>query len=102
MNKKPIIIFLVLITSFVLFSACTQANNAFDSTSADQLEQKNQSFSLSGILSKNGDIFFITDESGVIHDIESYSVEFDNFLGKQVTVNGQYSGNTFFVAEITQ
>ena len=102
MNKKIFTFSLVMITSFVLFSSCSHINNSFDSTTSDQLEQKNDSFSLTGVMSKNGDVFFLTDSTGAIHDIESYSVDFESYLGNEVTVSGEYSGNTFFVTQVTQ
>ena len=102
MNKKIISLFLILVFSSLFFSACSHGKSAFDSTTSDQLEQKNDSFSLTGVMSKNGDVFFLTDSTGAIHDIESYSVDFESYLGNEVTVSGEYSGNTFFVTQVTQ
>lgn len=102
MNKKILTLCFILITSLVMFSACGESNSTFESSSSKQLEQKNESFSLSGKLSKNGDLFFITDSMGAIHDIETYSVDFDSYVGKTITVSGEYSGNTFFVTQISE
>lgn len=102
MNKKSLTLLVVLVFSAGFFSACVKGNSTTDSMNSTGLEQKNQDISLSGTISKNGELYFITDSAGAIHDVETYSVDFELYVGKQVTVTGQYSGNTLYVTEISE
>lgn len=100
MHKKSLVLLFIVAFCTGIFSACVKGNSTTDSMNSTGLEQKNQDITLSGILSKNGELYFITDSVGKIHDVETYSVDFGSYVGKQVTATGQYSGNTLFVTEI--
>ncbi len=93
---------MVVAVSGGLFSGCSLLNGGSESMKNEEYEQKNSEVSMTGMLSKNGELYFITDSAGALHDIETYSVSFDEYIGKTVTVSGQYSGNTLFVTEISQ
>jgi len=84
----------------MLFSGCTQDNNGSNSAQSDSFEQKNTTITLTGKLTKSGNLYLVTDSAGVAHDVETYSADFDSYLGETVTVSGQYSGNTLFVSQI--
>lgn len=100
MNKKQLSIIMILVVSVGIFSSCSDVNNTTDSMNNTGLEQKNKDISITGVLSQNGEFFFVTDQAGTIHDVETYSVDFSAFVGSTVTVSGQYSGDTLFVTEI--
>lgn len=102
MNKKLFTFFMIVVVSSAVFSGCSLLENSTYSMKNDEYEQKNSEVTLTGMLSKNGEIYFITDSAGTLHDVETYSVSFDEYVGKSVTVSGQYSGNTLFVTEISQ
>ena len=102
MNKKHLIIFFVLITSVVFFSGCSLIKSDSDLDNVGELEQKNAEISITGKLTKNGELFFVTDSKGTLNDVETYSVPFEDYVGQTVTVTGQYSGNTLFVTQISQ
>lgn len=101
MTKKMLLSVIVLLFFGVLFSGCSHVNNSDNSLQNGEYEQKNQTINITGTLIQNGDLFFITDASGQIHDLETYSVSFSEYVGKTVTVSGQYSGDTLFVTEIS-
>ncbi|GIK84507.1 MAG: hypothetical protein BroJett025_11290 [Patescibacteria group bacterium] len=101
MHKKILFSLLVITVSAGLFSACSHAKNANDTMLNEEYEQKNAVITVTGTLSKNGELFFVTDAAGTIHDVETYAVAFDEYVGQTVTVSGQYSGNTLFVTEIS-
>lgn len=94
------LIFLVIFATFL--SGCTQKVNdgAINILSNPELENKNQEVVLSGLLTHPGDLYLITTNSGKIQDLESYTINFDDYVGKNVEVTGEYSGNTLFVTEI--
>lgn len=102
MNTKQLALLLVIITTVGFFSGCSLVNRSSDSMNTGELEQKNTVITITGVLSQNGELFFITDSAGVIHDVETYAVSFSEYVGKTVTVSGQYSGNTLYVTEITE
>lgn len=56
--------------------------------------------SKSGTLSQVGERFFLTAPGGQPEEIESYSVDLSQYVGQSVTVTGQFSGDTLFVAEV--
>lgn len=93
---------LIALFSFGLVAGCSQIENSFESENSDVLEQKNATISITGTLSQTGGLYLITDSAGMTHDIESYSVSFDEYLGETVTVTGQYSGDTLFVTEVSR
>jgi hypothetical protein len=101
MNKKIIVPILILVSSIGLFSGCSLLDKGFESENNSELEQKNAVISISGKLSQSGELFFITDNIGKIHDVETYSVDFEKFIGQSITATGQYSGDTLFVTEIS-
>jgi hypothetical protein len=102
MTKKIIIPILILVGSIGLFSGCSLLDKGFESENSSELEQKNAVISISGKLSQNGELFFITDILGNIHDVETYSVQFEDFIGQTIKATGQYSGDTLYVTEISQ
>lgn len=100
MNKKTVFSFLLIALFAGLFVGCSHIKNTGNSSPNSEFEQKNAVITLTGTLSKNGELFFITDSTGTIHDVETYAVSFDEYVGQTVTVSGQYSGDTLFVTEI--
>ena len=101
MNKKIILSVFVILISTSLFSGCSLTKDLAKLDTSGALEAKNAEISLTGKITKNGDLYFITDSAGTIHDVETYSVDFNEYVGQQVTVSGQYSGNTLFVTTIS-
>ncbi len=101
MNKKLFAFFIIVVMSGTVFSGCSLLQGGSETMKNDEYEQKNSEVTLTGMLSKNGDLYFVTDSAGALHDVETYSVSFDEYVGKSVTVSGQYSGNTLFVTEIS-
>ncbi len=97
----PIVVSL-LVLSGLLFSGCTNQDSAVKTDDSSGFEQKNTTITITGKLTKSGNLYLVTDGSGVAHDVETYSADFDSYLGKTVTVSGQYSGNTLFVSEISE
>lgn len=107
MTKKTLSLKLLFIMGISLaFVGCTYIKNdktllnSVESEKGSSIEDKNAEFSLTGILTSAGGTFFITDSSGLAHDIESYSVELRDYLGKTISVTGQYSGDTLFISSI--
>jgi hypothetical protein len=97
----PILVSSLLVSS-VLFSGCVNGNNEADSSDSSTFEQKNATITISGKLTKSGNLYLITDTAGVSQDVETYSVDLDTYVDKSVTVSGQYSGDTLFVSEISE
>lgn len=102
MIKAKFFFVLIFVVFLGFISGCSLVKNDSESGISNELEQKNAVITITGILSKNGELFFVTDSTGVIHDVESYAVSFDQYVGKTVTVSGQYSGDTLYVTEISE
>lgn len=101
MSKKILFSMVIIFVFGGFLSGCSHIKNNDNSLQNNEYEQKNTTIEITGTLSQNGELFFITDSSGQIHDIETYSVSFAEYVGKTVTVSGQYSGNTLFVTSIS-
>ncbi len=94
-------VFLLVIFSIVV-TGCTQkdVDSSFKITDGASLEEKSGEFSLTGKISKPGDQYLITQASGEVQELESYTVKLENYVGKTATVVGEFSGNTLFITEI--
>jgi len=86
---------LVLTFSTLVFSSCSDRNN--DRTN---YVEKNQEIVLTGKVAKVGTGFLITTQDGKVQELESYTIEFDDLVGKTVTVVGEFSGDTLYVTQI--
>jgi hypothetical protein len=63
-------------------------------------ENKVGETSLSGTLIQQGDEFFISRSGEEPTSLDSYDIKLNRYIGKEVTVTGQYSGDTLFVKEV--
>lgn len=104
---KLTIIGLVFVTA-VAFSGCTQKNTS-DSTQGtsnsgavggSKEEQKRGDTTKVGTITAAGGKYFLTEIGSSPKEIESYSVELSDYVGQNVTVTGQYSGDTLFVGKV--
>ena len=83
----------VLISSFI-FSSCNS------SSKSEQYLEKNQEIVLTGRITKSGSGYILTTSSGKIQELESYTIEFANYINQTKTVTGEFSGNTLFVTQV--
>ncbi len=97
----------VVVTSLVL-AGCTattptSGQDELEKTGADApkaAEEKKGDTVLTGMISKIGEKFFITVPGQAPKEIESYLVKLDEQVGKNITIVGQYSGDTLFVGKV--
>jgi uncharacterized lipoprotein YajG len=100
--------YLIILLSVFFIAGCQMQSQP--SPSGDQMDESFVSpdgarvgdTSITGQIVKSGERFSIIDSTGKQTEIESYKVSFDAFDGKTVEVTGQYSGDTLFVANITE
>lgn len=69
-------------------------NNSLGSTNKTGTTTK------TGMITQTAGRYFLQETGGSLMEIESYSVELGAYVGKTVTVSGQYSGDTLFVGEV--
>ncbi len=94
---------LSLLVSGALLSGCTGKTTPAATDKTDQapgVESKQGDTTKSGTLVKQGAKYYIKSPAGVMDEVETYSVDFESYVDKQVTVTGQYSGDTLFVGVI--
>lgn len=110
MNKK-IILFSILALSIVAIvvytkqrpsstQKATQTPSATRQPSGNAASQKQGDTSKTGVITASGGVYFLTETGGSPKMIDSYSLDFADYLGQTVTVTGQYSGDTLFVSRI--
>lgn len=94
----------LLLGSTVLLGACINTEKTVSTESeADAVpaaEDKSGDTMKTGTLVKQGEKYYIKAASGEMEEVDSYSVEFSEFVNQSVTVVGQYSGDTLFVGQI--
>jgi hypothetical protein len=67
---------------------------------APKAEEKRGDTVKSGVITSAGSSFFIKTAAGQPELIESYAYDLADYVGQNVTVTGQYSGDTLFVGKI--
>lgn len=102
---KKIFSLTLILFSAVLFSACTDDKTTTDTiktntTDAPAADQKSGTTIRYGIITSVGGKFFLTEVGQTPKEIESYAVNLSTYVGKTVTVTGQYSGDTLFVGSV--
>lgn len=65
-----------------------------------QNTQKSGVTTKTGTISKAGSSYFIQEKNQEPLEVDSYSLDFNSYLGKTVVISGQYSGDTLFVTNI--
>lgn len=108
MKIKILALATCLLITTGLFSACSQAINqgSLPATTPDSdvantaIEDKQGSTSFKGVIVEVGGNYFLQKVGQGSEGIDSYSVSLQDYVGRLVTVTGQYSGDTLFVSEI--
>jgi starvation-inducible outer membrane lipoprotein len=101
---KKSIVLTALLTSVFLLAGC-QSSSVKESTSepTPTVEAKKEGdTTLTGKVVESGGKFVLQGQDGKQTEIDSYKVELGEFDGKQVTVTGQYSGETLFIANLQE
>jgi hypothetical protein len=106
--KKYIFIAVIGLSGFLL-AGCTGKKNATQQPATQPAVQQGGSQNSTqkvGDTTKTGTIttisgrFYLTEAGQTPKEIDSYAVELSEYVGKTVTVTGQYSGDTLFVGSI--
>lgn len=64
------------------------------------VQEKAVNTTLTGPITKSGGKFFIQPAGKPTTELDSYTVKLDQYVGKKVSVTGQYSGITLFVDQV--
>lgn len=93
---------LIVLISATLLSACLaqSGGTATPSTAPNTSVEKSGTTTLKGTLQVQGKAATLMSPTGNI-PLESYELNFAEYAGKTVTVEGKYSGDTLFVNTIT-
>jgi len=94
---------LLLGVSIFVFAGCSSAptGQSNTNTSASPSTQKVGTTTKTGkiiLLGKN----YMIQTGGSQQAIDSYNLDFSSYVGKTVTVSGQFSGDTLFVTKVTE
>ena len=95
---------LIVLLAGIFLTGCLPkhklTNNPNQTTTTVTKQKKVGNTTLTGKITKAGDKYFITVSGKQPQDLDSYSVDLSQYVGKTVTVTGQYSGDTLFVGKI--
>ncbi len=104
--KKSLFLSVLMISSALLLSACTggqsDIDGGVDGPRMEDPAMKQGDTSKTGVISEVGGKFLIKESGKTPEEIESYSVDLSQYVGRTVTVTGQFSGDTLFVGSISQ
>lgn len=94
--------FALFATAFIL--AGCQSQSVFTSTPTPDAQPTVRvgDTTLSGKLTQSGDKFVLLDSTGKQTEVDSYKIEFTDLVNKDVTVTGQFSGDTLFVSKLEE
>ena len=98
--KKMITLIAIVVLLLVAVLLGKVALAKLRSTSAPTTSQKVGTTTKTGVISNNNNVFYLQEAGQTPKEIDSYTVELQPYVGKTVTVSGQYSGDTLFVGSI--
>jgi hypothetical protein len=104
--KKALFILSSLFVSALLVSACTafsskpSQNGSQTETSDSQQVEKSGDTTKSGKISKSGEKFYLQETGKSPIEINSYSIDINQYVGQTITVTGQYSGDTLYIGKV--
>lgn len=91
----------VLVT--IVFSLFVFAGCSAQSTPSTQTPTKTAvNTTLTGTITKAGTTFILSSPGKAPTEVSSYTVKLDEYVGKNVSVTGQYSGTTLFIDTVKQ
>ena len=92
----------LLFVSAILLTGCslgTTPTTAGDSTPNSVVEKRGDTVKSGKLLRRNA-VFMIETAPGVTEAVDSVAIDLSAYENQQVTITGQYSGDTLFVGKI--
>lgn len=106
MKAAIIAVVLICLVGLGLGAYLVLSKNAVGSTPSVPKTQESQNTTITGVLSPGGtakdDYKHVITAGNKITGVSSYSVSLDQYVGKTVTVTGQFSGTTLYADTITE
>lgn len=99
---KKLLLAGVVLVAGVAFAGCGQQQNG-TTTQAQQRATETEKVgdtTKTGVISFTNGRYFLAETGQTPKEIDSYAVDLSAYVGKKVTVTGQYSGDTLFVGSI--
>jgi hypothetical protein len=98
----------LVLTAGMVLAGCTSKTSPGPVTApgsttqggAMKAEEKKGDTSMTGMISASGDNYLITAAGKAPKGLDSYAVDLKQYVGKTVTVTGQFSGDTLFVSKV--
>lgn len=104
--KQTTLLVVGILLSGVVLAGCTGAAQPSKTTpvapagSTTEAEAKKGTTTKTGVISQAGSQFFIQSAGEQPAPIDSYAVDLTQYVDQNVTITGQFSGNTLFVGSI--
>lgn len=100
MSRTAILVGSLVMVVGLSLSGCQSATQPAQSGKAPAVDQKQGDTTKTGSISQAGSQFFLNVTGSQPLAIDSYAIDLGQYVGKTVTVTGQYSGDTLFVGKI--
>jgi hypothetical protein len=97
---KKLFLLAVVVSTSVFFAGCGEQPAAQNAAQQKTTTEKVGDTTKTGVISFSAGRYFLAEAGQTPREIESYVVELGDYVGKTVTVTGQYSGDTLFVGSI--
>ncbi len=91
----------VLLLSTLFLAGCASQSTPANQTKTTS-EKKAPNTTIKGTISKTDGKFYSSSAGRVPTELDSYTVKLDQYVGKDVSVTGQFSGTTLFVDSVTE
>jgi hypothetical protein len=100
--KKLFFSTVLIVCATVFLSGCMDKSATQTGTSDTKLNAADKVGETTkvGVISKIGEKFYLQEAGQEPKEVESYSVDLSQYVGQNVTVAGQYSGDTLFIGRV--
>lgn len=100
--KKLAISMSVLLASSFIFVGCGTTTSSASPAPLNQpgTTQKSGNTTKTGTITQIGEKFYISQQGKQPMEIDSNTVDLKQYLGKTVTITGQFSGDTLYVGKV--
>lgn len=104
MKHSKFLLIGLVIASSLSFAACMPGADVSNSNNPTEISpaanEKQGETTKTGMISEIGGVFYIAVAGQAPEMIESLAVDLSQYVGQEVTVIGQYSGDTLFVGRV--
>ncbi|MBW7955099.1 hypothetical protein H3C66_00030 [Patescibacteria group bacterium] len=98
--KKKVVLCAALLSLSVMLAGCAAAPTSPEDQAVGTTTEKQGDTTVSGKIVKLGDKYYLQAAGSPQQEVDSYSVDLSTYEGQNVTITGQFSGDTLFAGSV--